>query len=193
MLEGKGKTSRKGLKICWISTLILLIILIVVSISLFFTVFKPKQPQVSAHPSKLENIEVQIIPTLSVNATIGLAITVNNQNYGSFSYENTRAYIAYHGSTIAQVSIEHDIVPARGKVNITTYANITGEKLVSNPNFLKDYTSGRLNMTSWAALHGKVNLLNVFKLDAKVLTTCDISIIIEPQGLDFKCKSKIKL
>ncbi|XP_058220357.1 uncharacterized protein LOC131330697 [Rhododendron vialii] len=122
-----AKSSRKGLKICCGTTFVLLIVLAIVCVTLYFTMFKPKKPQVTAHPVSLENIEVQIFPAFSLNVTIGLVFTINNRNYGSFKYQNSTCYIDYHGTNIAEVPIEGGTVPARRKFNLSTYANVTAE------------------------------------------------------------------
>ncbi|XP_059663890.1 uncharacterized protein LOC132309615 [Cornus florida] len=187
------KRSRRGLKICCGVTVISLAIIVIVCVTLFLTVLKPKQPQVTAHPASLENIQVQVVPTPSLNVTLGLVVTIDNPNYGSFKYKNTTAYISYYGTTVAEVPIEHETIPARSKLNITTYANITADKMVSSPHFWDDVAAGRFNLTSMATMHGKVSMFKIFRTRATILSTCDISIIVLTQDVESKCKSKIKL
>ncbi|XP_058217541.1 uncharacterized protein LOC131328642 [Rhododendron vialii] len=148
-----AKSSRKGLKICCGTTFVLLIVLAFVSVTLYFTMFKPKQPQVTAHAVSLENIEVQIFPAFSLNVTIGLVVTINNRNYGSFKYQNSTSYIDYHGTNIAEVLIEGGTVPARRKYNLSTYANVAAGKLITDSHFLSDLIAGSFNLTSTATLH----------------------------------------
>ncbi|KAL7216227.1 hypothetical protein ACSBR1_028220 [Camellia fascicularis] len=188
----QATSSRKGLKICCGVTFILLIVFITVSITLFFTVFKPKQPKILTYPATLENVQFQVYP-FSLNATLGLTLTIVNRNYGNFKYKNTTTYVNYHGINIAEVPMEPETVPARGKLNITTYANVTGDKLITSPDFWKDIGTGSLNFTSTSAMHGKVGMLKIFKLSATVFCYCDISVIIKTQGVESQCYSKIKL
>lgn len=62
---------------------------------MFFTIFKPKQPQVTAHPANLENIEFQIYPP-SLNVTLGLVVSIENRNYAwELQIKETTAYIGY--------------------------------------------------------------------------------------------------
>ncbi|KAM7498277.1 hypothetical protein LguiA_022691 [Lonicera macranthoides] len=137
-------------------------------------------------------MQIQFFP-LSLNVTLGLVVTIDNRNYGGFSYKNATAYVDYHGMNVAEVEIDSDTVPARGKVNISTYANISADKLISSPNFWGDIGAGRFNLTSTARLHGKVRVFKIFKLGARVVSTCDISVLILSQDVESKCKSKIKL
>ncbi|KAF7140345.1 hypothetical protein RHSIM_Rhsim06G0159500 [Rhododendron simsii] len=147
-----AKSFRKGLKICCCTTFVLLIVLAIVCVTLYFTMFKPKHPQVTAHPVSLENIEVQIFPAFILNVTIGLVVTINNRNYGSFKYQNSTSYINYRGTNIAEVPIEGGTVPARRKFNLSTYANVAADKLITNSHFLSDIIAGSFNSTSTATL-----------------------------------------
>ena len=185
-------TSRKCLRICCGVTAIIIIILVVVFITLFFTVFKPKDPQIIPHPTKLENVQFQLFP-LSINATLGLNVTILNRNYGSFRFKNSTALVDYRGNLIADIPIEGASVPARGEINISTYANITADKLILSPYFWEDIGAGRFNLTSTVNLHGKVKAFKIFKFGAKVRSVCDISVYILTQNVETTCHSKIKL
>ncbi|KAK3031882.1 hypothetical protein RJ639_035652 [Escallonia herrerae] len=110
-----------------------------------------------------------------------------------FGYKDTIAYISYHGTSIAEVPIEHETVPARGKLNITTYANVTAVQLISSPYFWGDVRAGQFELTSMATLHGKVGVFKILKMRATVSSTCDISVHFISQDIESKCHSKIKL
>ncbi|KAK9285674.1 hypothetical protein L1049_024873 [Liquidambar formosana] len=185
--------SRRGLKICCGVTAIFLIIVVIISVTLSLTIFKPKQPQVTAHPTSLENIQFTVVPVPSLNITLGMMVSIENQNYGSFKYKNTTAYVNYHGALVAEVPMEHDKVPARGKVNITTSVEIMGDKLISSPYFWDDVAAGCLNLTSMATLHGKVSVLKILKIRATAFSTCEISVFVQSQNIKSNCQSKIKL
>ncbi|XP_027060885.2 uncharacterized protein LOC113771660 [Coffea eugenioides] len=187
------RRSKRNLKICCGASAIGLIILVVVSVTLVFTVFKPKDPLIKPLPAKLENVQFQLFPTLSLNATMGINATIYNRNYGGFQFKNSTTFVDYRGMNIAAIPLEEGSVPARGKLNISTIANITAEKLVTSPYFWQDFGSGRLNFTSTANLHGKAVVLNVFKFDAKVFSTCDISVQVLSQEVDVDCTAKLKL
>ncbi|BFG26153.1 hypothetical protein CerSpe_124270 [Prunus speciosa] len=188
-----GKTPRRGLKICCGITAIFLVIVVIVLTTLSLTLFKPKDPKINAKPVGLENIQFSLFPNVTLNVTLGMLITIENRNYGSFKYKNSTAYVHYRNSVVAEVPIEGELVPARGKINMTTSVDLKGETIISNPNFMADVTSGSLNMTSTASLHGKVSLLKIFKFPATAFSTCDISFFILTKSIDSKCTSKIKL
>lgn len=191
-MDPRKEKSRKCLKIFCATTLLIVVIFIVVSIVLYFTVFKPKDPQITAHPTNLENLQVQLFPNVSINATLVLTLTIDNRNYGGFKFKDSIAYVYYRGMLIAEVPVEHSEVPARGSLTMTTYANIIGGKMATDPNFYSDIGTGHLNFTSNSTMHGKVSILKIVKVEAKVYSFCDISIDILTQEVNPKCHSKVK-
>lgn len=187
------KTSRRGLKICCGATAIFLVIVIIILTTLSLTILKLKQPIIDAKPVGVQNIQFSLFPSATLNVTLNMLITIENRNrIGSFKYKNATAYVHYRDSIVAEVPIQADFVPARGKVNMTTSVDLMGETILSNPNFMSDVASGSLNMTSIASLHGRVSILNFLKLHAMALSTCNISCFILTKTIDSKCKSKMK-
>ena len=85
----------KGLKICCGVTALLLIILIVVLVVLFFTIFKPKDPDIVLQSVKLDGFKLEVFPTLKLNVSLGIVVTVENPNHGSFTYQNSTASFFY--------------------------------------------------------------------------------------------------
>lgn len=188
-----AKTPRKGLKLCCIVTAIFVAILVTVITTLSLTIFKPKDPDITVSPAGLSNISFSPFPNVAVNFTIDMVVTIDNRNYGSFRFQNSAAYINYRGEVVAEVPLEEELVPARGKVNMTTSADIDAGKLLSNPNFWNDFEAGSLNLTSIAKLHGLVEVFKIFKLHARDVSTCSITIWIGNLSLESECMSKIKL
>ncbi|OMO72315.1 Late embryogenesis abundant protein, LEA-14 [Corchorus olitorius] len=192
---GISKPSRRGFQICCGVTVILLIILAIVFTILAFTVFKPKEPEITVYPQGLENITFGFEGFLNAtaNATIAMIVGINNRNYGSFKFKNTTGFINYRGDVVADVPIQQSFVPARGKVNISTYANFMVDRLISNTTFWADVLAGSVNFTSEATVRGKATVFKILKLHASVPSTCDISIFIKSQSIETSCKTKLKL
>ncbi|XP_071723205.1 late embryogenesis abundant protein At1g64065-like [Rutidosis leptorrhynchoides] len=186
------RNSRR-LKICCATTIGVLLLIIIVITTLSFTILKPKQPEIIAHPLGLENIQFGGFPNVAINVTLGLAVTIVNRNYGSFKFQNSTAYVSYHGVAVAEILIEGDLIPARGKINITSYADFMVDKLITSPYLLRDITAGSLNFTSTATMHGKVKVLKFLRLEANAHSFCDISLLILSQNVITICHSKIKL
>ncbi|KAJ4703180.1 Late embryogenesis abundant protein [Melia azedarach] len=190
---GNSKRSCRGLKVCCGVTAILLISLLTVLIVLLLTLFKPKEPKITSEPPTLENFDLIFFPVIELNMTLGIVVTVDNRNYGSFKYKNSTAYVSYHGIVVAEAPIEDGKIPARGKHNISTSITVFADKLASNSNFLGDSFSGVLNFSSTTTLRGKVSMLKFFNIKASSYSSCDISIFIQKQSIDSVCKSKVRL
>ncbi|XVF03062.1 hypothetical protein REPUB_Repub04eG0228400 [Reevesia pubescens] len=192
---GSDKISRRGLKICCGVTAIFIVIIAIVFTTLALTIFKPKNPEITVYPQGLENIVFGLggLANASVNATVGMIVAINNRNYGSFKFKNTTALLNYRGDVVAEVPIEQSFVPAHGKVNISTVADIMVDRLITNTSFWADVLAGSVNFTTDATVRGKVTVFKVLKLHASVPSTCDISIFIQSQNVVSTCKTKLKL
>ena len=114
-----GNRSRKGLKICCGVTAILLITFIVVMVILYFTILKPKNPEITSQPVVLEHFELMVLPALKLNVSLGIVVTVTNRNYGGFEYQNSTAYVTYRGDVVAEAPIQADTIPTRREHNIS--------------------------------------------------------------------------
>ncbi|XVE85639.1 hypothetical protein DITRI_Ditri17bG0106700 [Diplodiscus trichospermus] len=198
---GNGKTSRRGLKICCGVTAIFILIIAIVLTTLALTVFKPKNPEITVYPQGLENIAFgrlggfsnNFLSNATANVTVGMVVAISNPNYGSFKFKNTTAFVNYRGDVVAEVPIQQSLVPAHGKLNISTSADFMVDRLVSNTSFWADVFAGSVNFTTGATVHGMVTMLKVLKLHASVPSSCVISIFVLSQSVESSCKSKIVL
>lgn len=183
----------RGLKICLAVSLLFLIIVTTVIVALALTIFKPKDPVISVYPFGLESFDnFSMSPEL--NVTIGMLVTMENPNYGSFKFINSTSYVKFEDTVVAEVPMESEFVPARSTINVTTHADFMVKKLIYNPKFFSDILlSGTLNMTSTAALPGKVTMLKIIKFKATAYSSCDIYFHVISMRADTKCTTKIKL
>ncbi|KAL2331826.1 hypothetical protein Fmac_019407 [Flemingia macrophylla] len=147
----------RGVKICLVVSLLFLIIVTILIVALAFTIFKPKNPDITVHPLGLENLDISLLPNLTLNVSVGMLITIENPNYGSFEYTNSTGYVNFHDTVIAEVPIEADLVPARSQINVSTSADFMVAKLINDPNFWSDVMDGTLIFTSTATLPGKAH------------------------------------
>ncbi|KAI4383267.1 hypothetical protein MLD38_009127 [Melastoma candidum] len=183
----------RALKLCCLAMASFLAVLAAVVISLSLTVFKPKQPEITAHPFGLENLQFNLPANdSSSNVTIGMLVTIENPNYSGFEYQNSAAQINYRGIIVGEVPIERRMIPARSKVNITSTANLIMDKLIAAPGFIGDFLAGHLEMVSAARLPGKVVVLKIVRFPATVNNTCRININIESHSANSKCITRIK-
>ncbi|KAL2328336.1 hypothetical protein Fmac_021763 [Flemingia macrophylla] len=181
----------KGHKICLAMSTLFLIIVAIVIVTLILTMFKPRNPDIFIHPVDIEDFQL-----LSANATcapLGMVITIVNKNYGSFRYKNSTGYIKYRGTIIAEVPFETRSIPARSITNVSTSSDIMTGKLINDSNFWSDIEDGVFNMTSQATLAGKVNLVKILRIKAKVYISCGITFNLTAMDVGSSCRSKIKI
>ncbi|CAJ1979030.1 unnamed protein product [Sphenostylis stenocarpa] len=177
------------IKICLGVSALLIIILVIVL--LIFTIFKPRNPTVSVHPLHLEHFQL-LSPNSSI-APLGLVITIENPNYASFKHGNCSGYVKYRGIVIAEAPFGARSYPARSTTNVTTTADIETAKLINDPNFWSDIAGGVFNLTSEAKISGKVSMIKIIRLKAKIYLSCGISLNITAVNATSSCMSKLKL
>ena len=177
-----GKPSRRSHKLCCAVTEILFVI-----ITLFFTIFKPKDPKISLYPEGIKDIDFS---ALTPNVIRHCHCNWEPKLW-KLQYRNTTSYVTYHGEVVGEAPIEQRYAPARHNLNITTSVELKAGKLRINPHLLSDFAGGSLNLTSTAVLPGKVIVLNIFKFHATVYNSCNISDFISPQKVESMCKLKL--
>lgn len=190
--------SSRGLKICCGVTAIFIVMIAIVFTSLAFTVFKPKDPEITVYPTGLEDIGfglggISNLSTANVNVSVAMIVAINNRNYGSFQFRNATASVNYRGNVVGTVPIEQSRVPAHGKLNISTVAAFMMDRLMANATFWEDVLAGSVNLWTDATMHGKASMFKVFKIHASVPSRCNISLFIKSRRVESICKTKIKL
>lgn len=185
------KMATRGLKICLAVSSLFLIILAIVIVTLILTIFKPKNPDIFLHPVDLENF--QLLSPNTTSAPLGIVITIVNPNYGNFKYVNSSGYLKYRDTIIAEVPLGIRSFPARSTTNVSTTVGIMTDKLIQDPKFLSDIEGGVFNLTAEATLPGKVTMIKILRLKAKIYISCGVSFNIIAVDASSRCMSKIKL
>ncbi|XP_054786912.1 late embryogenesis abundant protein At1g64065-like [Prosopis cineraria] len=182
----------RGQKICCAVTTIVIILLLVTLVVLFLTVFKPKDPIIIIQPVKLERLDSVFFPVIELNVTLGIVATVKNRNHGSFTYQDSTASVNYRGNLVGEAPINGDTVPDHGELNVRTSLTLQVDELLKNKNFLDDFNSGVVNLTSSNTLQGEVKILKLFKKEATSLSNCDISVFIKNKTINSTCQNTLK-
>ncbi|KAK7324785.1 hypothetical protein VNO77_28629 [Canavalia gladiata] len=181
----------RGGKICIGVSLILVIAIGTVIATLSLTIFKIRDPVISIHPVGLENLKFSL--NFSSNVSLGMILTMGNPNYASFEFKNSISHVNFHKNVVADVPIQGEVVPARGTINVTTSAGLMVEKLILDPDFFTDISTGYLNLTSTSVLPGIARVLKIIKLKATTYSSCNISMEIHTKAVSSNCIAKLKL
>ncbi|CAL9169872.1 unnamed protein product [Musa hybrid cultivar] len=186
MLTTKTR-SRRGSQVCCFLILLLLVTLII----LYLTVFKPKQPEVRGTVVGLRQIEFQPFPNFMLNITLVVAVTIENPNYAGFEFESGTTLIFYRGVLVGQAPVMEGEVGARSTETLSVYVELEVSTITANPNFVQDIASGILPLESSTSVRGKVTILGVFKLNASVFTSCDITVALLSRYASATCNSRV--
>ncbi|KAK4255360.1 hypothetical protein QN277_008369 [Acacia crassicarpa] len=185
------KPAKRSLKICLAVSMVFLVLLAAVIVTLAFTIFKPKDPEIS-----VKTMGFPLSPGLTGNVTVNMTVTIVNRNYASFTYENSNGQVNFEDVLLGEVPMETRSIPARTTVNFNTSADLMIGKLIKDPKFLVQVVAnGTVVLRSTAILPGKVTALKIFKKKATVYNTCDIPIHVASltKGVESRCVSKIKM
>ncbi|KAK7272299.1 hypothetical protein RJT34_28807 [Clitoria ternatea] len=170
--------------------MLMLMVVVIVMLSLGLTIFKPKNPDISIHPTGLERF--QVIGGSNANMTMGMMITITNRNYASFEYRNSTSNVKFRDTVIAQVPIVAGIAPARTTVTVKTSAEFMIGELLRDPNFWTGISNGTLNLQSSSVMPGIARMFNVFKLKATTYSDCHIAFDLLTKAANSTCVSRIK-
>ncbi|KAK4793136.1 hypothetical protein SAY86_023571 [Trapa natans] len=171
------------------------LIFIIAITTLSLTIFNPKQPNFTVQVAGLENFHFNwTLPyNITLHNTLKAVVTVDNPNYVGLEYWNSKVYLHYRGDVIAEAPMDHKLIPARSKVNGTMEIEVYTDKLISNPSFWGDLSTGWLNLTSTETLHGKIIVMKILKMHATVSNMCNIPIFMRTQEIKLTRKSRIRL
>ncbi|KAL5720766.1 hypothetical protein ACHQM5_013405 [Ranunculus cassubicifolius] len=188
----------KPLCIAFTTILVLLLVLVVISIVLFFTVFKPKHPITTINSINLKGFKASLdLPRLRLNLNLTLIVnlTIKNRNKATFKYGNdSMSMIYYRNEVVGQGILPAGKLSSKQSTKINSEVKILADRIIGNPNVFSDVVSGKLPLTTYTKISGKVNVLNVFKHHLVSYSWCDIAIDVSNRSLEMKeCRYKTKL
>lgn len=182
---------------CGIALCIILLIVIIIII-LAFTVFKPKDPEITVSNIELQDVTATLsrsglIPTPSVNVTLSLDISVHNPNRASVKYSNSSAMVYYYDDEVAVVPIPAGVIGSHGTSKISTTLVVLADQLVTNSHLLGDFLAGSLPFETRTKLSGHVKVLFI-RRHIDISSVCSISISIANSSITNQdCQNKVNL
>jgi hypothetical protein len=173
---------RKSVVICCSVLLALIVILAIVFVVLYFTVFRPRSPHVAAKVVSMTvtQVDVLAIPP-KLNLSFDVAVTVKNPNYASFSYGDVVTDLNYHGLAVGQSVMFAGEVGARTTQTVTATVIVQADKVVFTPAFVQELAASVFNpplmlpFETRTTVAGKAVVAATFKIKASSAVTCLIS------------------
>ncbi|CAL1406965.1 unnamed protein product [Linum trigynum] len=183
---------RKPFLQCAIATTTLVAIVIVVGVTLGFTVFRPRNPTVVLYPVGLSNLTMMDLTTQQ-NITTKMVVGIGNENYAGFKFGDATGLVTFGDDVVGEAPILGQEIHPRSSVNITTWSVLMPAKMMSNPAAITEISSGKVELKSTVKLHGKSSFLGV-KVKTSAYTECYLTIVFgEVLSGESWCWSKLKI
>lgn len=163
---------------------------VVAIIVLIFTIFKVKDPVII-----LNSFTSQNNTNITNNSTMSIVadVSVKNPSYFSFKYSNTTTTLYHTGTVVGEARGPPGRATARRTVRMNVSMDFMLDRLTSAPNFSEELVSGKLGMSSYSRVPGRVKFL-VFKKHLVVKMNCTMNYNVSGKAIqDLKCKKKVKL
>lgn len=133
------------------------------------------------------SVESHTYTNSSFTVKLNAEISVKNTNFGEFKFDNSTATISYNGTKVG----EFTIIKSRAKFRSTKRFNVTvtATSAKVSTKSASDLSSGKLPLTSYAKLSGKVHLLMIFKKKKSAELSCSMAVNTKSQAIEnLTCK-----
>ncbi|CAB4310455.1 unnamed protein product [Prunus armeniaca] len=173
----------------------LFLIIAVTAIVLGFTVFHVKSPRI-----EMNNVTIQQRPEVAngalrsdTNVTLLADVSIKNPNVASFKYGNTTTTVFYKGTEVGQGRTPAGVAKARRTMRMNVTVDIVPEEISVVPGFTKEVASGKLTVSTYTRIQGKVKILMVNK-NVVVELNCSMTYNFANTGIEEKdCKPRVRL
>ncbi|KAL2235156.1 late embryogenesis abundant protein At1g64065-like [Sesamum indicum] len=181
MSTGEGRRSSKkclayvAAFVVFQTAIILLFVLIVM---------KVRSPKVRINAMEFESFSSTTNNSTSFNMSMLAQVTIKNNNFGDFKYENSTLSFLYNGIKVGEAVVPRGRAGARKTKKFNFSVDLSGIRdRVGN-----DMNSGVLRLSSRGKVSGKVHLIKVIKRNKSGEMKCDWSInLATRQFEDLKC------
>ncbi|KAJ9679592.1 hypothetical protein PVL29_021500 [Vitis rotundifolia] len=162
----------------------------IVITSFALTVMRIKNPKFRLRNTVVEDIVYSSnTSTTSFGMRIHAEVTVENTNFGNFTFENSTVTFAYGGNTVGEVFIARARARARSIRKIDVMVDVSSNNVSSNSNLGSELNSGRLMLTSHGRLNGRVQVMKLIKKRKSAQMNCTMGVnLMEREIEDLNCK-----
>ncbi|CAN0914513.1 hypothetical protein LINGRAHAP2_LOCUS28617 [Linum grandiflorum] len=184
-----------ALRICCISATAVIVVATIIVITLAFTIFKPRDPDVVLYPVGLAKVQLEDFITNNT-VTSDMVMSIRNRNYADFEFRNATSHIKYDGKLVGRVPVLEGVVHSRSTMNVTAPALLRAKRLRDDPKAISDIIDGKLNLTATVTMHGKMKMVNgLVKKSGSVYIECHMTIYVgeTPIRGDSWCWTKLEM
>ncbi|KAL6979447.1 hypothetical protein U1Q18_021110 [Sarracenia purpurea var. burkii] len=190
----KPPSGRTNLASCVVAT-IFLIFLVIVALIVFFTVFKPKDPQITVNSVQLPTFSLS---NGTVNFTFSQYVSVQNPNRAAFTHYDSTLQLLYSGTQVGFMFIPAGQIDAgRTQYMAATFSVQSFPLAVAPTQNVGPTVAGGLNgyrvgptmeIESRLQMAGRVKLLHFFAHHAEPKSDCRVAVSVSDGSvLGFHC------
>ncbi|XP_047323441.1 late embryogenesis abundant protein At1g64065-like [Impatiens glandulifera] len=166
---------------CFVYVFLFIVLLAAAALIFSIAVLRVERPHVkltSISVSRLSYIAAS--PVYTFNASLSVLLAIDNNNFGRYRFEESRATISYDNWTIGGGRIFGDRARARevDRFNISMDVKSV-DGLSSNQNFSSELNSGTVNLNSYAELNGRVRIMKIVNKLKKTVMNCTMSLHLQ--------------
>ena len=176
--------------ICCAVLVAVILVLAVVFVALYFTVFRPRSPKVAATVLATEIKAINVLPPV-LNITVRVEVSVDNPNYAAFRYGDVVTVVRYHGDGVGQAVVPAGEIGARATQTIGATVEVDTVRVAATPYFIPEAVLGVLPFQTTTEVAGKAVVLGTFKIRASSEVVCDVAVYWTKGNATSDCTSTV--
>ncbi|XP_076893861.1 uncharacterized protein LOC143545986 [Bidens hawaiensis] len=165
---------RRLIIICSSITGVILAIALLLLI-LGLTVFKPKKPILTLNSLHLQDLDVSLIPPVSLNLSLAVNVTIKNPNKVTIKYQGSSATLRYKNNDVGNVPFPDGTIGADGKADLNLTLTAFADRLVSDSDIYGDVVGGDVPFSTYTRVKAKVRVL-FFYIHVASTSACDVHV-----------------
>ncbi|OEL28801.1 hypothetical protein BAE44_0010179 [Dichanthelium oligosanthes] len=187
----KMKRNKPALICCGVLVSVI-VVLAIVFVALYFSVFRPRSPKVVATVVGTSVSAFNVFPPV-LNLTVHVSVAVENPNYASFRYGDVVTVLRYHGDAVGQSVVPAGEIGARATETMGATVEVDTIRLALIPYFFPDAAVGVLPFETTTAVAGKATVLGTFKIGARSEVVCEVTVFGLMRNATSECTSTVHI
>ncbi|MED6135731.1 hypothetical protein PIB30_049425, partial [Stylosanthes scabra] len=185
----------KRIKLCGCVSGISFLIFVIVFVILALTVFKVKEPIITTNSVTLANLDFttnlnQMPPSVKVNMSLLLDMSIKNPNSVSFKFGEGTTAISYREVNVGEAKNPPGIAKADKTFRMKVTADVLADRLANRPELVSDFLSGHLTLNTYTEISGRAKIL-IIKKHVDIKMSCTVNVDISSKEVqDMNCKRK---
>ncbi|KAF7032904.1 hypothetical protein CFC21_044036 [Triticum aestivum] len=176
--------SRRRLRVCFIISIAVHLLLAVVVAVLAITALRPHPADTTISTIRLTSVSLS--PGLFLNVTLDVVLSIRNPSpVASFAHDAGRAEVYYHGALAADANMPPGRIGAGSTNVVTVRLTVLADRLAGYaPQLYGDVLGGAgdVSLTVRTTVPGTVTVLGLLRHHAVVLTVCDVVVSMRRPG-----------